>query len=240
MSYRKFGMACFLGAAVLASDMVYADENDQANKDWHVTVSGKLWANSWNGWTSAGNNGTNSVVASNTPFIGGVTARYKDFFVSGNYSPSTNYDFSSFTGQGTYSRKEMDLNVGYYLVPQVALAAGYKEVDMTYSAFSTWKYKFAIVGINGVSRINDTRAFMYGNGGFGVGTVSSTYAPFAGYGAGNPTYESIEAGFGYSITNNLVGTIGYKYQQISLSFANWAAKARDITTGYMFGLAYTF
>ncbi len=240
MHYKKLGMTCLAGAALVASGVVCADEEQAANKDWHVTVSGKLWANSWNAWTTAGASGTTSVVASKVPVIGGVTARYKDFFISGNYSPSTNYDFSSYAGQGTYSRKEFDVNAGYYLVPQVALALGYKQIDLSYSAASQWKYKFAILGINGVSRINDTPAFMYGNGAFGVGTVSSTYAPFAGYGAGNPTYESMEAGFGFAITKNFVATIGYKYQQLALSFSNQVAKARDITTGYMFGVAYTF
>jgi hypothetical protein len=241
MFNRKLGLVCLIGISFFSGLAYAADDNEEAPaKNWHVTLSGKLWANNWNGWTNTTSSGTTSIVASGVPVIGGVTVRYKNYFISGNFSPSTTYDFSAYTGEGKYKRREFDINGGYYIVPQVALAIGYKEVDMEYSANSTWKYKFGIIGVNGASQINDTKAFMYGNGAFGIGKVTSTYPPFAGYGAGNPTYESMEAGFGFTLAKNLIGTLGYKYQQISLSFSGSPAKARDITTGYILGVAYTF
>lgn len=232
-------------ALMLSSGLVYAEEQ-VAQKDFHVTLSAKAWANDWNAWDLVSNAGTNSVVASKVPFIGGVSVKYGDFFLSGNYSPETDYDFSRYAFAPNGKRKEYDLSLGYYIHPQIALAVGYKNVRMSYYtpgvavAPAVWEYKFPMIGISANAPITNTQAFMYGSGAIGIGGSIAAPAFALPSGPKDPTYRAVELGLGYIITNGLAATIGYKYQELGLGWTNIRAKSRDVTSGLMFGLAYTF
>lgn len=241
---KKLMAACFAAVSTLSAGLAYSEENQAAvnptstNDDFHITFSAKMWSDSWNSWSNASSTGTKSILASATPLIGGVTLKYQDVFFSANYAPYTSYDFTP-SGHGIQKRTEYDFNIGYYFHPQVALSFGMKEVDMDYGPGALWQYTFPIIGINAAAPISGTRAFMYGNGAMGVGVA--TVPSFAtGYGAGNPTYTSMEAGLGYSFTKSFIGTLGYKFQQIEMGLNTYSATTRDITTGIMTGVAFTF
>lgn len=236
-------------ALMLSSGLAYAEEEQVAQKDFHVTLSAKAWAHTWNGWQNSSNAGTVSVDQSEIPFIGGATVTYGKFFLSGNYSPETNYDFTRFTGALNGKRKEYDLNFGYYIHPQVALALGYKAVNIHYydsvtpTTYYDWNYRFPIIGIMANAPVMDTKFFMYGSGAIGIGgTVSGNTASNA-KNVDKVEYKTFEAGMGYAITNALKGTVGYKYQEMNAKWKDSVgvlAKPRDTTSGLMLGVSYTF
>lgn len=230
---KKYGLICLIGAMTLSASSAYADD------DWHMTISGKAWNSTWNGWSTINNSGTWSEAATATPLIVGVSAKHGNFFMGANYSPSTSYDRTAYgPGFGVDKRKESDLNIGYYFIPQIALTLGSKSIENSFSGQFNWKYKFVLLGINVNAPIIDTPAFMYGS--FSTSLSGSAYVPAhaAGFSAQKPTYQAIEVGLGYAITNTLMGTVGYKYQQFDLKFDAFSAKTRDTTTGLIVGLSY--
>lgn len=253
MINKKIMMACLAGASMLSASVVYAEEDSAPTKNWHVTVSGKAWNESWSTWQYINTNPANGVVgttinsADNTfALIGGVTARFKDFFVSGNYAPQTNFNFKDISQ--TNKRSEGDLNVGYYLHPQVGISLGYKQVKLAYGTTETpWTHKFLTLGLNSSARIGESKFFMYENGALSLtGSTSTTRdAAFqaSGLSKGTPTYRSLEAGLGFTATQNMIVTAGYKFQQVELPYT-WSGNGvtvntRDTTTGFIFGVAYT-
>lgn len=235
---------------MLSSGLVYAEEEQAAQKDFHVTLSAKVWAHDWNGWQYTTLAGTNSVNQSGTPFIGGATVTYGKFFLSGNYSPSTNYDFSKFVGALDGKRKEYDLNLGYYIHPQVALAVGYKAVNLHYfvptapTTYADWDYKFPMIGIMANAPIQETKFFVFGSGAVGIGGRISGNTTSNAQNIDTVEYKTLEAGMGYAFTEAIKGTVGYKFQELSAkwkaSFSTTAAKPRDTTSGLMLGVSYTF
>jgi hypothetical protein len=241
MICKKIGMAGLVGASLLSGGFAYADEESAQTKDWHVTVSAKGWYESWSTWQTVTSGVGTLINASDSKvdFIGGVTARYKDFFLSGNYSPKQTFTFSDVGLQ--HKRSEGDINFGYYVHPQVGLSVGYKQVKLEYNPNAVWTYDFLTVGINGSARIEGTPFFLYGNGAgslTGTSSVSFTTVP-----RGTPKYASMETGLGWSATQSLIVTFGYKFQQIELPLnfvGGTTENTRDTTTGYILGVAYTF
>lgn len=234
---------------MLSSGLVYAEEEQAAQKDFHVTLSAKVWAHNWNGWQNSSNAGTVSVDQSGTPFIGGATVTYGKFFLSGNYSPQTGYDFTRFTGALNGKRKEYDLNLGYYIHPQVALAVGYKAVNIHYynaaapTTFADWDYKFPIIGIMANAPVMETKFFVFGSGAVGIGGRVTGNTASNAKNIDTVEYKTLETGLGYAFTEGLKGTVGYKFQEISASWKaamGVIAKPRDTTSGLMVGVSYTF
>jgi hypothetical protein len=247
MLNKKIVMACITAASLLSANLALAQEEDeQQGKNFHLTLSAKMWNESWSTWQRVGTlspygNGTLMDTADNTAaFIGGVTARFKNGFVSANYAPQTSFDFPN--NVETYKRSEYDVNVGYYLHPQIGLSLGYKSVELEYNPAAVWTHNFLTLGLNSSARIGDSSFFMYQNG--AISLTGSTDVTFTTVEKGTPEYQSLEAGLGVSVTQGLILTAGYKFQQIELplTFASTGltVNTRDTTTGFIFGAAYTF
>jgi hypothetical protein len=255
MINKKIMMVCLAGASLLSAGLAYADDEPAPTKNLHVTISAKAWNESWSTWQYLNTNPANppvgtTISSSDNKIAGivGVTVRYRDFFVSGNYAPPTEFNFAD-TGE-TNKRSEGDLNFGYYLHPQIGVSLGYKQVKLDYGATGTslWTHKFITLGINAAARMGESRFFMYENGAFSLtGSTSTTQdAAFtsAGLSKGTPTYRSLESGLGLSVTRGLILTMGYKFQQVELPYT-WSGNGvtentRDTTNGFIFGMAYTF
>jgi hypothetical protein len=246
MISKKIMIVCMAGASLLSAGLAYAEEESAATKNWHLTLSGKAWNESWSTWAWVGNfgspygNGT-LINSSDSKVSGilGVTARYKDVFVSGNYAPKSSYYFNDIGA--TYKRSEGDLNFGYYLHPQLGVSLGYKQVKLDYNP-SIWTHNFITLGVNAAARVGESRFFMYENAAFSLtGATNVNHALIST--KGTPTYRSLESGLGLSITRGLILTAGYKFQQIELplTFASGLTEnTRDTTNGFIMGMAYTF
>jgi len=247
-------------------------------KDLTFTVGLKAWGNTWEtgqvntGFVGGGSNSNSFTSGTKWSTIPSVAVKYKDFFISGSQFTNTSYSFPPQTSLGfapaaaaatpntqttVADRKEMDFNIGWYFVPQVAVTLGYKEVKQKYtSRFSpaaftafnstgTTTNKAFTAGIQGSAPIGNSGFFLYGNGASSLG--NGMKATFSGFGCTAGTcpdnkgwYASSELGFGYALPVGVTLTLGYKYQVIDLAATNTNQRARDITTGFIGGVAYTF
>lgn len=118
-------------------------------KDFSASVGLKTWINEWNLPMVIGT-GTNHAYYSepSVGFIPLLSARYKNFVISGSYFLKTDYDFDSQTVVNYYiddnnnqvnylledsaikgERSEWDINVGYYIQPSIVVSLGYKNID---------------------------------------------------------------------------------------------------------------
>ncbi|NJD06541.1 MAG: hypothetical protein FIA97_08575 [Methylococcaceae bacterium] len=138
-----------------------------ATKDFTLAVGTKVWINGWSTWRSLKLNipgfpqfidkGVNiqSVTAKSSSAVSPIpslTARYKDFFLTGSYLAETDYEFSDqsqlysidlrpLTGRVdpvglkygmSGSRREWDVSLGYQIIPYLAVTAGYKEIEQSF------------------------------------------------------------------------------------------------------------
>jgi hypothetical protein len=246
MFNKKIMMTCLAGASMLSAGLVYADDEPVPTKNLHVTISAKAWNESWSTWNNVygyGAPGPGTMInTSDTTLaaIGGVTVRYKNLFVSGNYAPPTTFNFADIAQKD--KRSEGDLNIGYYLHPQVGISLGYKQVKLDYGGTGAyvWTHKFITLGLNASARVGESRFFMYENAAFSL--TGNTSVTFTTVPRGTPTYRSLEAGLGISATQHLIVSAGYKFQQIELplTFPGITENTRDTTNGFIFGMAYTF
>lgn len=249
MKAVKIGAACLALALSYGGSALADDSTPPQPKDWHFTLSAKGWYESWSTWQTVytnpppGKAGTLLNTAdSRIALIGGATVRYKNLFVNGNISPSTTFNFTDVLQK--YKRSENDLNVGYYIHPQVAIAVGMKNLRIEYDPSSVWKYSFVTLGFNGAAPISGTHLFFYGNGARSItGTATSSFA-ITGYSLGTPIYQSFETGIGYAGGGNVIYTLGYKFQQAELPIMDLTngmlERTRDTTLGFIFGAAVTF
>lgn len=239
---NKFILAAALSTFFLAAAGTAAAEESEP-KNLSVTVGLKAWANEWQSWNTPGFEqlGAANAVAFNPS----VTVKYKNVFVSAGVMPKTNYDVpSSLNGTTTpASRREMDVSVGYYVHPQVAVTLGYKQITQTWASDYIWK--IPAVGVSLAAAIQNTRMFMYGNAAVGWASVStnpSTTATQLDLKGG--TYTTSEIGMGYSVLPSFRLTLGYKYQicPTSMLVANRSTHitVTDSTRGFVFGGSYTF
>ena len=96
-----------------------------------VSVGARAWYTEWTTFSYLVQNGNNialtQVSASNKLLLVPLlSVRYGNFVGSASYVPSTQF---SFADGGSGKRKEFDANVGYSVLPGLALTLGYKSVS---------------------------------------------------------------------------------------------------------------
>jgi hypothetical protein len=255
---KKMWVAGLVAVGMLSANFAYAEGE---GGDWRFTLSAKSWREAWSGWNRVGNFGGTigpgtliNTSDTGSSLITGATVRYKDMFVNMNNSASTSYSFpdrwdgASTTLGDTASRAENDLNLGYYLSPQLALTLGTKTVELTYSPTAVWTHSFNTVGLSGSARIGESSFFMYENGAVSISGDTTISFTSASYTKGTPDYKSLEGGLGWAATKNLIFTAGYKFQdvQLPLTFVTpvlgsvLTINTHDTTEGFIFGAAVTF
>lgn len=247
-------------AGLLAAP-AFADDY-QAGKDATLTLGTKLWLNTWQtNLTGTGRNWNQLTEGPVVGFIPTAAFKYKEFFLSGSFMITPDYTFpkqTNFVSGGALdtanikgNRSEIDMNMGYYVIPQLALTFGYKGVFEKFKVSSSqFGYSENSVYLNGVT-LGVTGSAPIGNGfsvyGSGSGGIMFvTYNPASTY-TDTAGYESSELGFAWHKQGTgFTTTLGYKFQLIqtkinaqnSTAFTN--LPRNEVTRGFMLGANYTF
>jgi hypothetical protein len=261
-------LAC-LALGAMAPMAAYADDDIQVGKDTFLNAGAKLWINTWqtnltNYSGQAWNQLTEGPVVG---FIPSIALRHKRIFASGSFMVTPDYTFptqTNFIGNtGSIakddvkaSRQEADLNIGFYIVPQIALTIGYKGI--------TESFKVTHSVNNGAATTTDSKVYLNGvtygvTGSAPMGNGWSVYGSGAGgymlvnYGPtrsnydDSALYEASELGFAWHPhASSFSATAGYKFQLIqtkispqnSTNFQN--LPRNEVTRGFMLGANYTF
>lgn len=219
-----------------------------ADSDVTVTVGLKAWNNSWSSWNTTYDDQSPSraivqnLETSETSLIPSVSVRYKNFLVGGSYFAKQSYGFGFQGGDvGNVSRLEYDLSAGYYVLPTLAIIAGYKKVEQKFRD-GTYKFSGPILGFSGSAPL--TGGFsLYGTAALGIMDLKDPTGTKS-----DANYRLGEVGLAYSFdagmgTKAVIGTIGYRSQAIitKLKYEGFVGyKGRDTTEGLTIGIAAAF
>ena len=178
-------------------------------------------------------------------FIPLLSARYGKFMASVSGITSTDYTHKD-GNEG--SREEFDINVGYYVLPTVAITAGYKKVQQTGEDDSPdgvgiYRPSGLVVGISGSAPIHGPWS-LYGNLSLGkLETPSGDEIDF------DMDYRLTEIGIAYTMQGkskpkHWTFTAGYRMQVMNSKDAFEAAEGSqdglDTTQGFSLGVVATF
>lgn len=216
-----------------------------ADGDFSATVGLKVWNNNWSSWTGNidlfGDPLIQNIESSTeNALIPSFSMRYRDFMVGGSYMTKTDYDFGENFGE--VERKEYDIIGGYYVLPTLAIIAGYKKVEQEF-ANGNFKYSGPIVGLSASAPLT---------GGFSLyGTAASSIGNFKGqFPSGrkeDSSYRLGEVGVAYAFdvgaslgVKALIATFGYRSQAIVTKNIFPGMKGRDTTEGFALGFAAAF
>lgn len=239
-------------------------------QDLQGTVGLKTWFTSWTSWGLAQNpyNGqsyqTVSPLNSDTEasFIPQVSLRYGRWLLSTSYMTSTHFTLSSAQPAGPLqslgeNRREVDANVGYFVMPGLAVTAGYKQLDQSIGG-GTLTWGGPTLGLAGTVPIGSYGLAAYGSFGFGWLhlTVPPNLTDAAGDSGFNASYLLAELGLAYSFGGRFTVTLGYRSQTVrtdgyqlgavSLATSNApnvpyaTTELKDITQGLTLGLTASF
>ena len=239
----------FLVAALAVLPMANAVA---AEGDFSATIGLKAWVNNWNSWnqTRSGELANfldpivQNIESNNTDgWIPSFSMRYKNFLVGGSYFAKRGYDFGSH-GFVDVKREEFDLSAGYYVLPTLAIIAGYKEVDQWFG--EKFRYSGPIIGFSASAPL--TGGFsLYGTA--AVGPMDARLPTASGIKKVDASYRLGEAGVAYVFDTggsagmkSVIGTLGYRSQAIVTKFdGTWSGqKGRDTTEGITVGIAAAF
>jgi hypothetical protein len=224
---KSFTLAGFvLGAIGISSAPVRADDS-AAENEWALAAGAKLWENTWESWIvvpTPFNRGSREVIEtinSNTRLavIPQLSIRYGDWLATVSALTPTNYSLTPSWGtQLAASRYEIDGNFGYYVLPGLALTAGYKEVEQKFGG--SFKWHGPTLGASGTASLG--RGFsLYGTVGVGYMKAELPFADGADQTSLNANYALGEAGVAYSfaglgrLTRSLNVTLGYRAQTLT-------------------------
>jgi len=257
-------LAC-LALGAVAPMAAYADDDNsvQVGKDVFMSAGMKLWINTWqtNLTGNSGKSWTQLTADPNVGYIPNLSLKYKKLLLATSFMATGDYKFprESFIDAGpttnaldiTGSRQEFDLNVGYYVVPQVVLTMGYKGVTEKFHVVSSRTgasdnkvYLNGVTfGVAGSAPIGNGFS-VYGSG--AGGPMFVTYTPASTY-TDSAIYEASELGIAWHAPRApLSATLGYKFQLIQTSISssnsvNYSNLPRsEVTRGLMLGLNYLF
>jgi len=226
-----------LGAAGLAQAQL---------ADLNVSVGAKVWRTQWTTFSYDTVPGRGQVVTQEpagdkTVLIPVLSLRWHDWVGSISAFSSTDYSFIDGNGAGN-TRKELDLNVGYFVTPGLALTLGHKTTRQKENP-GTRSYEVSglVAGLSGTAPLSPTLG-LYGS--FGVGRMKPTGSSTEKYDA---DYRLTEVGLAWNVPMDrgvkaLNLTLGYRTQVLSSKDAlpRTGQEARDLTQGFTFGLVATF
>lgn len=225
-------LAAFLTQPALA-------DGDQPSAQF--TLGAKVWDTQWTSWDtvptrSLVTGGPVSViepVSTNNHFavIPQASVRYGNFLGSASYLVDTTYTLSGAidpeSGESlpvAAKRKEFDANVGYYVLPSVAVTVGYKQINQTFGPSSSspelFKWSGPTIGLSGAATL---RSYFGLYGAVGVGFLKLRVDQQLEDAAGNTSFNAIytlgEAGFAYSVPTSsklsFTVTLGYRVQIVT-------------------------
>lgn len=229
--------------------------------DLHLSIGARVWVNSWEKFTLSPDGQQVGVSKSDTALTPIPTAslRYKDFFVSGSYFVSSDYQWktSAILPTGTTPvdingrREEFDITAGYFLHRNVAFTAGYKDIEQKFSSnllgsIPNITYKGPFLGLMGSVPIGNGFG-LYGN--FAYGWLFGNAGGYAGVGNRDVEYILADGGLSYTYQFNAAGALplyaslfaGYRFQLLDIENIGPRHKnASDYTRGFVTGLSIAF
>jgi hypothetical protein len=202
----------------------------------------RVWNVDWTTW-GYGTNSSNREATTQEPthtktlVIPVVGVRWRDFLATlGGFSST---DFTFVDGGGTITRKELDLNLGWYVTPGTALTLGYKRTGQR--AQQNYELAGPTVGMSATAPLGGGVS-LYGL--LGLGRLKPTGASTVDLDA---DYQLTEVGAAYNvpvgrIVRSITFTAGYRIQVIdSKDVLNTRAQnARDLTQGFNIGVSGSF
>jgi hypothetical protein len=253
-----------LGWAILT--LAAGTQGAWAADPWDVnfTVEAKLWSAEWNSWDAVVSKGSaaspvQSVSAGTTssPIVkAGVS--YGNFLLVASYLLTTNYSLGGAIDPDTgavlsqrASRKEVDVNAGYFVSTGFAATIGYKEIEQIFGGAS-YQWGGPIVGISGGVPIRDALS-MYSSFAAGFMTLKAPVPDAAGSTHANADYVLADLGLAYTfetrhVLSSIKLTLGYRAQV--LTTRNYAASTggggfarvnvHDVTYGPAFAVSGSF
>lgn len=150
-----------------------------------------------------------------------VGVRYGKLLASLTYFMPTKYDGKSALKKDV-ERREIDVNIGYYILPSLVVSLGYKDVKIDRvrdDVDSEQKIKGILIGLSGSAPLSD-RWSLYGNFAYGVGRHKSEFRDARGEDKYSGRYSIGEIGLNYRLMDgnssafikSLSGSIGYRAQ----------------------------
>ncbi len=209
---------------VLGSGMAQAEENNG------VSVGMKFWFNDW----SQSAPGT-SITSDATMLLGpAIEVNFPNYvFLEASYLVSaSDYSFSDGTRIG---RQDFDLAVGYWIIPEFGVLAGYKESkfdgqDQFGNNFTQTLYG-PIIGMNLRAPVDEYLSF--------YGKLDYLFTTFkddtSGFQEDSPGWI-FEFGVKYAFTRQFTGSLGYKYETNEGNTSN----VQDTFSGLTFGGMISF
>ena len=228
-------------------------------QDVRMSVAAKLWVNEWASWVGqdrddgAGHTLTDFTTISGhrTAVIPAVSARWHDWLVSGSAFAASRYALSGSGVTVHTARHESDVSIGHYVLPTVAVSAGWKTVRQVFGD----QYHFAgpALGISGSAPLPGSPFAVYGSFAQGVFRATFGLPDASGRTVFRARYNLSEFGFAYAqgrsslVPADLTWTVGYRQQSIvTLGYRGRAAsgtfedKVRDTTQGLTLGMVLSY
>lgn len=206
-----------------------------------VTLGVRAWNAQWDTFSYQDTGGGNFVITQ-TPadekfvLVPLLSVRYGAFVGHLSMYPSTDHHFINAGGSGT--RKELDVNVGYFVAPGVVATLGYKRIERSDSG-NRFSLNGPVAGVSLTASLGGDFA-LYGNVVLGrLKTRSGDLIQF------DVDYRLSEVGVAYAVTppsiaKALTFTVGYRSQVLSAKDAVQGQDGRDLTQGLTLGVLATF
>jgi hypothetical protein len=157
--------------------------------------------------------------------------RYGNLLASLTYFVPTSYNGNGGLEQDV-ERREIDLNVGYYVLPSVVVSLAYKEAKVDrlidYVA-SEQKIKGILLGVSASAPLSD-RLSLYGNFAYGFGRQKSQVADASGDTKYSARYTISEVGISYRIMEGSAGAF-IKSVSGSLGYRAQSYTTKDVALG---------
>jgi hypothetical protein len=205
-----------------------------------VSVGARAWYTDWTTFSYYAPAGTNlalTEISANEelPIMPVVSVRYGNFVGSASAFPSTGYSFDD-GDHGT--REEFDINVGYFVMPSVALTLGYKKVEQRGNA-GRYRPAGPVAGVNANAPLGGAWS-LYGS--VGVGRLKTPSGAAIDFDA---DYRLAEMGLAYTLNGSRLPrrwtlTGGYRIQILTSKDAFGTQDGRDTTQGFTLGAMATF
>ena len=236
--------AFFLAVAALLSPLASTAQTSDnfLPEDVRATVGVRLWTTDWSSWFGDGSRYLHAGIE--TTVIPVASVRYKNFLMSGSYLLQKDFQFPPESGSAIIDRKEYDVNVGYFLLPGLAVSLGYKAVEYEGGGYE-FSAKGVTFGVSGSAAIAPWTS-LYGNLAVGRPKINDTQYAFSN---ARGKYLLTEFGLAFPLgqmsnsLNGFVVTAGYRYQRIG-AFPNGPAgfpprELFETTQGPVLGLSFS-
>lgn len=204
-------------------------------QDLHVTVGLKSWISTWTSWGVTQTTVDQVTYETITPltsdttvsFIPQVSLLYGRWLVAGSYTTPNNYKQGSVQPNvqpdaGLQNvvggRSEWDATVGYYVTAQLAVLAGYKQLDRDFGGDLRWSGP--IVGLSSSSALGFLGLSAYGTVFYGplqLNIPADQAADADGRRSFDASYVLVEAGIAYTFKARYTVNLGYRAQTVRTS-----------------------